>query len=273
MPAVQAVQRRRAACWPICSLSMRRTAPISYDRAAFDYLAAGEHVTATFTFNASSGPDTVQKSIAVTIDGVDDAPTINTGGFQVAQSGGTTTISNLSVADPDTSDSFTITATADHGNVAVSPASGNLAAVNGALGTGIAYTPMGTPATDKIALTVTDAAGTHDTVNFIFNVSGTGPVTLQGTSDKDVFFATSYQDTFVFAPNSNQDVITNGFQSGTDKIDLQAFSSIDATALTTLLATADHTGGNTLLQINGTTDTLLVKGVAALNANDFILHA
>ncbi|MBR2120554.1 MAG: VCBS domain-containing protein [Afipia sp.] len=246
---------------------------ISYDRAAFDYLAAGEHVTATFTFNASSGPDTVQKSIAVTIDGVDDAPTINTGGFQVAQSGGTTTISNLSVADPDTSDSFTITATADHGNVAVSPASGNLAAVNGALGTGIAYTPMGTPATDKIALTVTDAAGTHDTVNFIFNVSGTGPVTLQGTSDKDVFFATSYQDTFVFAPNSNQDVITNGFQSGTDKIDLQAFSSIDATALTTLLATADHTGGNTLLQINGTTDTLLVKGVAALNANDFILHA
>ena len=40
-----------------------------------------------------------------------------------------------------------------------------------------------------------------------------------------------------------------------------------------MLAQADHTGGNTLLSLNGTTDTLLVKGVATLNANDFILHA
>ncbi len=352
---------------------------ISYDRAAFDYLAAGEHVTATFTFNASSGPDTVQKSITVTVDGANDAPvvsgavlatvtedgvastldalanasdvddghtlsvvnvpstlpagvtydavhhtftldptdpayqslgngdttvvtvnygvsdgivttptaasvswtingtndapTINTSGFQIAESSGTTTISNLSVADPDTGDTFTVTATADHGTVTVSPNSGDLAAVNGALGTGIAYAPTGTPAIDKIALTVTDAAGAHDTVNFIFNVAGTGPVTLQGTSQKDVFFATGYQDTFVFAPSSNQDIITGGFQSGVDKIDLQALTSINATALTDLLAHADHIGGDTLLHLNGNTDTLLVKGVAALNASDFILHA
>ena len=208
-----------------------------------------------------------------TITGTNDAPTIDASGFQTAQSGGTTTISNLSVADPDASDTFTVTATADHGTVTFSPSSGDLATVNGALGTGIAYTPTGTPATDKVALTVTDAAGAHDTVNFIFNVSGTGPVTLQGTSDKDVFFATGYQDTFVFAPSSNQDVITNGFQAGTDKIDLQAFSSINATALADILTNADHTGGDTLLHLNGTTDTLLLKGVAALNASDFILHA
>ena len=246
---------------------------ISYDKAAFDYLAGGEHVTATFTFDVSSGPDTVQKSLTVNIDGANDAPTINTSGFQIAESGGTTTISNLSVLDPDTSDTFTVTATADNGTVAFSPNSGNLAAVNGALGTGIAYTPTGTPATDKVALTVTDAAGAHDTVNFIFNVSGTGPVTLQGTSEKDVLFATGYQDTFVFAPSSNHDIIAGGFQSGTDKIDLRALTSFDATALTALLSTADHTGGDTLLYINGNTDTLLLKGVATLNDSDFILRA
>jgi VCBS repeat-containing protein len=246
---------------------------ISYDRAAFDYLAAGEHVSATFTFDASSGPDTVQKSLTVTIDGANDAPTIGTSGFQIAQSGGTTTISNLSVLDPDTSDTFTLAVTADHGSAAVSPTSGVLTDINGALTTGITYTPTGTPATDKIALTVTDATGAHDTVNFIFNVAGTGPVTLQGTSERDVFFATGYQDTFVFAPSSNHDIITGGFQSGIDKIDLQALTSINATALTALLNTADHTGGDTLLYINGNTDTLLLKGVATLNASDFILSA
>jgi VCBS repeat-containing protein len=250
---------------------------ISYDRAAFDYLAAGEHVTATFTFDASSGPDTLQRSITVTIDGVNDAPTIGTTGFQIAQSGGTTTISNLSVLDPDTSDTFTLAVTADHGTAAVSPTSGNLTDINDALTTGITYTPTGTPATDKIAFTVTDAAGAHDTVNFIFNVAGTGPVTLQGTSEKDVFFATGYQDTFVFGPGSNQDIVTGGFQSGTDKIDLQALPGMTASALTDLLATGtEHVGiggSDMLLHLNGTTDTLLLKGVATLNSSDFILHA
>ncbi len=242
---------------------------------AYQSLANGHTTLVTVDYGVSDGIVTTPTpgSVSWTITGTNDAPTINTSGFQIAESSGTTTISNLSVADPDTGDTFTVTATADHGTVAVSPNSGNLAAVNGALGTGIAYTPTGTPATDKITLTVTDATGAHDTVNFIFNVAGTGPVTLQGTSQKDVFFATGYQDTFVFAPSSNQDIITGGFQSGVDKIDLQALTSFDATALTALLAHADHIGSDTLLHLNGNTDTLLVKGVAALNANDFILHA
>jgi VCBS repeat-containing protein len=48
---------------------------ISYDKAAFDYLSAGEHVVAKFTFNASSGPDTQTETIAVTIDGANEATT------------------------------------------------------------------------------------------------------------------------------------------------------------------------------------------------------
>ncbi|WP_051358569.1 MULTISPECIES: VCBS domain-containing protein [unclassified Afipia] len=255
--------------------AVHHTFTLDPGNAAYQHLAEGATTTVTVSYSVSDGIVTTPTpaSVSWTITGTNDAPTIDANGFQTAQSSGTTTISNLSVADPDASDTFTVTATADHGTVTFSPSSGDLATVNGALGTGIAYTPTGTPATDKVALTVTDAAGAHDTVNFIFNVSGTGPVTLQGTSDKDVFFATGYQDTFVFAPSSNQDVITNGFQAGTDKIDLQAFSSINATALADILTNADHTGGDTLLHINGTTDTLLLKGVAALNASDFILHA
>jgi VCBS repeat-containing protein len=52
------------------------TGTISYDKAAFDYLATGDVVTAIFNFDASSGPDTQHKSITVTINGQNDAPVI-----------------------------------------------------------------------------------------------------------------------------------------------------------------------------------------------------
>ena len=52
------------------------TGTISYDKAAFDYLSGGETVLAKFTFNASSGPDTQTKTITLTINGANDAPTI-----------------------------------------------------------------------------------------------------------------------------------------------------------------------------------------------------
>jgi VCBS repeat-containing protein len=254
---------------------------ISYDKAAFDYLAAGEQVTATFTFDASSGPDTHHECITITIEGDNDAPVIATGAVAAATVADATTLSGVVLSDPDTSDTFTLTATADHGSVALSAASGSLSDLNTALAEGIVYTPdaappdVAPPATDKVALTVTDQAGATDTVNFIFSVSGTGPVTLEGTSQKDVFFASAQQDTFVFASGSGQDTIT-GFAAGTDKIDLQGLPSFDATALDHLLETADHvgTGGaDLLLHLNGNTDTVLLKNVASLSAGDFILHA
>ena len=52
------------------------TGTISYDKAAFDYLSGGETVLAKFTFNASSGPDTLTKTITLTINGQNDAPTV-----------------------------------------------------------------------------------------------------------------------------------------------------------------------------------------------------
>ena len=53
------------------------TGTIQYDKAAFDYLGQGDQVVATFTFNSSSGPDTLPQSITITIDGANDAPVVS----------------------------------------------------------------------------------------------------------------------------------------------------------------------------------------------------
>jgi ELWxxDGT repeat protein/VCBS repeat-containing protein len=49
---------------------------ITYDRADFDYLAENEQVTAAFSFNVTSGPNTELHTITITIDGENDAPVI-----------------------------------------------------------------------------------------------------------------------------------------------------------------------------------------------------
>lgn len=368
------------------------TGKISYDKAAFDYLADGEHVTAVFTFNVSSGPDTVQKSITVTIDGVNDAPTVSAALVDTASEGaaaftrnlllgasdadkgetatlhlanitykvdggiasstipvglslgpdghtltidpsssafdhlavgqhttievsydimdaqgatvpqtetitingtndapvisldhmqlsphlfGVTTVSGLSVSDVDDGGSglFTVTTFADHGTVTPTGGTNTLSAINSAFQTGLAYRPTDTAPIGHGEITVTDNQGASDTVNFVFRQSGSSPLNLTGNANHtDVLIGGTGVDNFVFAAHSGHDTVFN-FVQGTDKIDFQALTSIDTSALTALLATADHTGGNTLLHLNGNTDTLLVKGVASLNASDFILHA
>lgn len=368
------------------------TGKISYDKAAFDYLADGEHVTAVFTFNVSSGPDTVQKSITVTIDGVNDAPTVSAALVDTASEGaaaftrnlllgasdadkgetatlhlanitykvdggiasstipvglslgpdghtltidpsssafdhlavgqhttievsydimdaqgatvpqtetitingtndapvisldhmqlsphlfGVTTVSGLSVSDVDDGGSglFTVTTFADHGTVTPTGGTNTLSAINSAFQTGLAYRPTDTAPIGHGEITVTDNQGASDTVNFVFRQSGSSPLNLTGNANQtDVLIGGTGVDNFVFAAHSGHDTVFN-FVQGTDKIDFQALTSIDTSALTALLATADHTGGNTLLHLNGNTDTLLVKGVASLNASDFILHA
>ena len=84
------------------------TGTISYDRAAFDYLAEGEQVTATFAFDTASGPDTVPKTVTITINGANDAATIGdptsasvTEGVGVDDSGNLVATGAISVLDPD----------------------------------------------------------------------------------------------------------------------------------------------------------------------------
>ena len=168
-------------------------------------------------------------------------PVIDTAAVSLIENGdGTTTVSGLHVSDGDATapnDTFTVSAAANSAGGSVIPpaASGSLAAVNATLNSGIIYDPgKNPPQTDMVTLTVSDGLGHSDPVHFVFNEAGQGPVTLTGTSGKDVIFATGSDDTltggasadqFVFAPEQNPsaDTITD-FTPGQDRIDLRLFS-------------------------------------------------
>jgi hypothetical protein len=82
------------------------TGTISYDRAAFDYLPAGQDLTARFAFQSASGLDSSQQEIDLTIHGTNDQPVITAfSPFKVSYAGGldgTTTVSGtISFTDAD----------------------------------------------------------------------------------------------------------------------------------------------------------------------------
>ncbi|PSO32860.1 VCBS domain-containing protein [Bradyrhizobium sp. MOS002] len=231
-------------------------------------------------------------------------PVINTDHFQVSHSNelNTDSITRLSVVDTDSgaaTDDFKMTAITGHdpdSSVDPGTACGNLDDINSALVDGITYSPGATPpATDQITLTVTDkTTGLFDTVHFIFNEAGdtSEGVSLQGTSGKDVIFATDTGDTltggggkdqFVFSPNasgSDSEHTITDFATGLDKIDLRQFSdvgSIDDLSFTlqsgdTLVSWSHEIGqreGEPVLE----QESILLKSLTAnLKGSDFIFH-
>jgi Ca2+-binding RTX toxin-like protein len=161
----------------------------------------------------------------------------------------------------------------------VSPASssGHLADINTTLESGVTYDQGGNPpSTDMVTLTVADAHGAADTVNLIFNVADNPdtPVTLAGTTGKDIFFGTGNQDQFVFAAHSNHDTIMN-FTPGQDHIDLSAVvtTSDVSSWFSQHVAASPTNAADTLVTIDAA-DTIVLHNVLAssLSANDFILH-
>ena len=226
------------------------------------------------------------------------APVISTSTLTVTQNGnGTTTITGLQVSDLDAAaptETFTMTATtgAAGSGTTVSPSTGSglLTAINTELATGITYNPGATPpSTDKVALTVTDGFGATDTVNFVFSLasSPTAPVTLTGTSGKDVIFATGNNDTltggggadqFVFNKTTGAHTIAD-FSTINDHIDLTALSSIVTGAtlntwLASNVATSTTNPADTVISL-GSNETITLHNVLAANvhASDFIVHA
>ncbi|WP_249150818.1 VCBS domain-containing protein [Bradyrhizobium sp. JYMT SZCCT0180] len=240
---------------------------------AFDHLAVGEHATIVVSYNVTDAQGaTVAQTETITINGTNDAPVISIEQVAATSNGdGTTTISGLSVIDPDAATLTLTTTTAGSGSgTSAAPVSdsGTLAHVNETLLSGIAYNEGSTPtSTDMVTLTVTDAFSASDTVNFIFNVAANPvtPVMLAGTANKDVFFGTENVDQFVFAANSNHDTIMN-FTSGQDKIDLSAIVTTDDPEgwfnqhVVDMVVTIDAA------------DTIILRGPATLTHNDFILH-
>jgi VCBS repeat-containing protein len=221
-------------------------------------------------------------TLTVDVTGANDAPVINVDQISVTQNSDERVIVHgLSVADADAAadETFTIAATtADSGsNVSPASGSGSLADINSTLQTVTYREGSGEPSTDKVTLTVTDGHGATDTVNLIFNLaeSSDDHVSLAGTTGKDVFFGTGYQDQFVFAANSNHDTILN-FTPNQDHINLTAVvaTDIDAAWIAQHVAASPTNSADTLITID-TADTIVLKGVNAnnLHASDFIVHS
>ncbi|WP_245331883.1 VCBS domain-containing protein [Bradyrhizobium sp. NAS80.1] len=212
------------------SLTVNSDGTYSYvpDAAAINALPAGSY---SDTFNVqttdvhgASGTAT----LTVDVTGANDAPVFNVDQISVTQfSDERVIVHGLSVTDADAAanETFTIAASTHDSGSHVSPSSGtgSLAYINSKLQTVTYREGSGEPSTDKVMLTVTDGHGATDTINLIFNLAEDAHdhVSLAGTTGKDVFFGTSYQDQFVFAANSNHDTIVN-FTPHQDHIDLSA---------------------------------------------------
>ena len=272
--------------------------------ANLDFLHAGDILKIKFVAEVSDGHGhTGSQPLTITLVGANSTtsgsgslaagPVIGTDAFSVTENGdGTTTVSGLYVSDSDATapnDTFTIHAVASSAGGSVTPPAGggSLAVVNAALGNGIVYDPGNDPPqTDMVTLTVSDGLGHSDTVHFVFKEAAQGPVTLTGTSGKDVIFATDSNDTltgggsadqFVFAPEQNPsaDTITD-FTPGQDHIDLRQFSEVvDSQNINGWLSahavqSSSHPA-DVLITLGHDTLTLKNVAVANLHASDFIV--
>ena len=274
--------------------------PINAD---LDFLNAGDILKIKFVAEVSDGHGhTGSQPLTITLVGAGNTtnaslslatgPVIDTDAVSVTENGdGTTTVSGLHISDGDATapnDTFTVSAAASSASGSVIPpaSEGSLAAVNATLNSGISYDPgSNPPQTDMVTLTVSDGLGHSDTVHFVFNEAGQGPVTLAGTSGKDVIFATGSNDTltggasadqFVFAPGQypSADTITD-FTPGQDRIDLRLFSEVGSDNINDWLSThAVQSSANptdVLIALGNEALTLKNVTVTSLHVSDFIV--
>jgi len=270
----------------------------------FDFLNAGDVLKIKFVAEVSDGHGhTGSQPLTVTLVGADSAangsailatgPVIGTDAFTVAEnSDGTTTVSGLYLTDSDATapnDTFTINAAANSANGGVTPSAsvGSLAALKATLDSGITYDPSANPPqTDMVTLAVSDGIGHTDTVHFVFKQAGEGPVALNGTSGKDIIFASGSDDTltggasadqFVFTPEQSPsaDTITD-FKPGEDHIDLRLFSDVVGADningwLAANAAQSSASPADVLITLGNDTLTLKNVTVTSLHASDFIV--
>ena len=271
--------------------------------ANLDFLHAGDILKIKFVAEVSDGHGHAgSQPLTITLVGAGNTanaalslatgPVIDTAAVSLIENGdGTTTVSGLHVSDGDATapnDTFTVSAAASSAGGSVIPpaAGGSLAAVNATLNSGISYDPGNNPPqTDMVTLTVSDGLGHSDTVHFVFSEAGEGPVTLAGTSGKDVIFATGSDDTltggasadqFVFAPGQNPsaDTITD-FTPGQDRIDLRLFSEVGADNINGWLsahaAQSSTNPADVLITLGNEAITLKNVAVTSLHVSDFIV--
>ncbi|MBS0533973.1 MAG: VWA domain-containing protein [Proteobacteria bacterium] len=217
------------------------------------------------------------------------APEFNATGLTTASPDNVhTLVAGLAVADSDAgSDLLTVSFAGQDGTLAFNgavngldvtgsgthtlTATGTLPAINTALGQGVVYTSeVPQPPTSTALATISDGHGGTDTVNFVFaNGSANGPVTLSGTSGKDVIFSAGPDatltgnggsDTFVFSVDNGGTAHITDFNIADDFLQIShtIFASVDAVLAAaqgsgnTVISTA-HQGSLVLDGIDATT--------------------
>ncbi|WP_083869908.1 VCBS domain-containing protein [Bradyrhizobium sp. WSM1253] len=266
------------------SLTVNANGNYSYvpDATAINALPQGSY-SDTFTVQTTDVHGAAgTATLTVGVTGANDTPMFDLDHVSVRQDDDEQVIVHgLSLVDPDAAPNeiFTLAATTEAAGSNASPSSrsGLFANINGSLNTVIYNEGSAEPPTDKITLTVTDGHGASDTIHLIFNLpeSANDHARITGTTGKDLFIGTGYQDQFVFAADSNCDMIVN-FTPGQDHIDLSAV--VTTSNLSAWMA--QHVAGSptnsadTLITIDAA-DTIVLKGVTAahLHASDFIVHA
>ncbi|MCK1384072.1 VCBS domain-containing protein, partial [Bradyrhizobium sp. 21] len=229
--------------------------------AAINALSAGDYLD-TFTVQTTDAHNAIGMAIlTVDVTGANDAPVVDVGQISVTHDGAQVTVHGISVTDADAAanETFTLVASGSGSNLSPASTSDTLAYINSALQT-VTYTDASEGAAiQTVTLTVADSHSASNTVSLLF-----------GTAGRDDFIGTGHQDQFVFAASSNNDTVTN-FTSGQDHIDLSSVvTTSDTQAWLDQHATAS--GADTLITINAS-DTILLKGVAHVQASDFIVHA
>lgn len=108
------------------------TGAVSYDPADFDWLDGDQSVSYTISFAAASGDDAPQaKALIVTINGVNDAPAITSGGAgdvaAVSIAENTTAVTTVAATDPDgTTPAYAIAGGEDAALFGINPVTGAL---------------------------------------------------------------------------------------------------------------------------------------------------
>jgi VCBS repeat-containing protein len=90
-----------------------QTGHVSYNPAAFKFLAAGQHAVYTIGFDSQSGPDTLHETLTFTVDGSNDAPVVTAALTAATTEGHAAFSANLlaGASDPDNGETATLTLT------------------------------------------------------------------------------------------------------------------------------------------------------------------
>ncbi|MFA6267832.1 MAG: cadherin-like domain-containing protein [Pseudolabrys sp.] len=218
---------------------------------------------------------------------VDEAPTFDTTGLTTVGDEIHTLVTALAVLDGDAgSDPMSFSLSAQDGTLDFNNAgngltvggsgthtltgTGTLSIVNTALANGIVYTSDDQqPSVSSALATINDGHGGTDTVNFVFaNGTVSGPITLFGTSGKDVIFAAGFDSTLT--GNGGNDAFVFQADNGgtahiTDFSVLDDFLQISHTIFATVDAVLGHAqgdGGNTVIS-TANQGSVVLEGVDA----------